>query len=119
MMNAFYILSDRIDGRTNITLCPWWVESIEDGRLGFSSHPNLRHQLATEIPDGSKVIIRSTEHKTIDIMREHGLTPLPLSFCLDLEGGFESNNILPEPQFRQIDQWLEDSIESKHEASLA
>ena len=119
MMNAFYILSDRIDGRTNITLCPWWVESIEDGRLGFSSHPNLRHQLATEIPDGSKVIIRSTEHKTIDIMREHGLTPLPLSFCLDLKGGFESNNILPEPKFRQIDQWLEASFESKHEASLA
>ena len=52
-------------------------------------------------------------------MREHGLTPLPLTFCLDPEGGFESNNILPEPKFRQIDQWLEASFESKHEASLA
>ena len=119
IMSAFYTLSDRIDGKTNVALCPWWIESIEAGRLGFDSHPNLRHQFATEIPDGSRVIIQSTEYKTIDIMREHGLNPLPLAFFLDPEGGFESNNILPEPKFRQIDQWLEASLESKHGASLA
>ena len=102
MMNAFSTLSDRIDGRANITLCPWWIESIEAGRLGFDSHPNLRHRLATEIPDGNRVIVQSTEYETIDIMREHGLDPLPLAFFLDPEGGFESNNILPEPKFRQM-----------------
>ena len=119
MMGAFCTLSDRIDGRSNITLCPWWIESIEAGKLGFDSHPNLRNQFATEIPNGSRVIIRSTEHKTIDIMKQQGLNPLPLAFFLDPEGGFESNNILPEPKFRQIDQWLETSLELEHEASLA
>ena len=52
-------------------------------------------------------------------MRTHGLTPLLLAFFLDPEGGFESNNILPQPKFGQIDQWLEKSIEENHTASLA
>ena len=52
-------------------------------------------------------------------MRTHGLIPLPLAFFLDPEGGFESNNILPQPKFGQIDQWLEKSIEENHTASLA
>lgn len=65
------------------------------------------------------MIIRSVEYETIDIMREHGLVPLPLAFFLDPEGGFESNNILPEPKLRQIDVWLERGLKEKHTASLA
>ena len=108
-----------IDGRAAVTACPWWIENIEAGRSGFAPHPNLRRRIASELPEGSAVIIRSVEYETIDIMREHGLIPLPLAFFLDPEGGFESNNILPEPKLRQIDAWLERGLEEKHTASLA
>jgi len=119
MSDATHTLSEVIGGRAKVTPCPWWIESIEAGRSGFASHPNLRHRIAKEIPEGSTVIVRSDEYETIDIMRTHGLIPLPLAFFLDPEGGFESNNILPQPKFGQIDQWLEKSIEENHTASLA
>ena len=119
MLNALNTISKVIDGRASITACPWWIENIEAGRSGFAPHPNLRHRIASELPEGSTVIIRSIEYETIDIMREHGLVPLPLAFFLDPEGGFESNNILPEPKLRKIDAWLERGLEEKHTASLA
>ena len=119
MLDALHILSTVIDGRTAITACPWWIENIEAGRNGFAAHPNLRRRIAAELPEGTAVIIRSVEYETIDIMREHGLVPLPLAFFLDPEGGFESNNILPEPKLQQIDAWLEKGLEEKHTASLA
>ena len=119
MLGALHTLSKVIDGRATVTACPWWIENIEDGRSGFAPHPNLRHRIAAELPEGSAVIIRSVEYETIDIMREHGLVPLPLAFFLDPEGGFESNNILPEPKLQQIDTWLERGLEEKHTASLA
>ena len=72
-----------------------------------------------KLPEGSAVIVRSIEYETINIMRDHGLIPLPLAFFLDPEGGFESNNILPEPKLRGIDQWLEKALEEKQTASLA
>jgi hypothetical protein len=119
MLDALHTLSTVIDGRTAITACPWWIENIEAGQNGFAPHPNLRRRIAAELPEGSAVIIRSVEYETIDIMREGGLVPLPLAFFLDPEGGFESNNILPEPKLRQIDTWLEKGLEEKHTASLA
>lgn len=119
MLNALHTVSTIIDGRATITICPWWIENIEAGRNGFAPHPNLRRRIASELPEGSAVIIRSVEYETIDIMREYGLVPLPLAFFLDPEGGFESNNILPEPKLRQIDAWLERGIAEKHTASIA
>ena len=119
MLDTLHTLSKVIDGRAAVTVCPWWIENIEAGRNGFAPHPNLRHRIATELPEGSAVIIRSVEYETIDIMREHGLVPLPLAFFLDPEGGFESNNVLPEPKLQQIDAWLEKGLEEKHTASLA
>ena len=119
MLDALHTLSKVIDGRATVTACPWWIENIEAGRSGFASHPNLRRRIASELPEGSAVIIRSVEYETIDIMREHGLVPLPLAFFLDPEGGFESNNVLPEPKLQQIDAWLEKGLEEKHTASLA
>ena len=119
MLDALYTLSTIIDGRAAITACPWWIENIEAGKSGFARHPNLRRRIASELPEGSAVIIRSVEYETIDIMREHGLVPLPLAFFLDPEGGFESNNILPEPKLHQIDAWLDRGLEENHTASLA
>ena len=119
MLDALHTLSIVIDGRAAVTACPWWIENIEDGRNGFAPHPNLRRRIAAELPKGSAVIIRSVEYETIDIMREHGLIPLPLAFFLDPEGGFESNNVLPEPKLQQIDAWLEKGLAEKHTASLA
>ncbi len=119
MLDALHTLSKVIDGRAAVTACPWWIERIEAGQNGFAPHPNLRRRIAAELPKGSAVIIRSVEYETIDIMREGGLVPLPLAFFLDPEGGFESNNILPEPKLRQIDAWLERGLEEKHTASLA
>lgn len=119
MLDGLHTLSAIVDGRAAITACPWWIENIEAGKSGFAPHPNLRCRIASELPEGSKVIIRSVEYETIDIMREGGLVPLPLAFFLDPEGGFESNNILPEPKLQQIDTWLERGLEEKHTASLA
>ena len=119
MLDALHTLSKVIDGRAAVTACPWWIENIEAGQNGFAPHPNLRRRIAAELPEGSAVIIRSVEYETIDIMREHGLVPLPLAFFLDPEGGFESNNVLPEPKLQQIDAWLERGLEEKHTASLA
>ena len=70
------------------------------------------------LPEGSAIIVHSIEYETINMMRDHGLTPLPLAFFLDPEGGFESNNILPEPKLQGIDQWLEKAVEEKQTASL-
>ena len=117
--DALDTLSEVIDGRANVIACPWWLEQIEAGQNGFAPHPNLRHRLAAVLPEGSAVIVHSIEYETIDIMRAHGLIPLPLAFFLDPEGGFESNNILPEPKLQQIDQWLEKALEEKQTASLA
>ncbi len=119
MLDALYTLSTIIDGRAAITACPWWIENIESGKSGFARHPNLRRRIASELPEGSAVIIRSVEYETINIMRAHGLVPLPLAFFLDPEGGFESNNILPEPKLHQIDAWLKRGLEENHTASLA
>ncbi|MDP6506413.1 MAG: hypothetical protein QF886_22505, partial [Planctomycetota bacterium] len=119
MLDSFQVLSDKIGRRAKMTACPWWIQRIEAGELGFAPHPNLRKRLAEEIPDGSAVIVQAIEYETIDIMRENGLNPLPLAFFLDPEGGLETNNILPEPKLKQIDEWLEKGIEENHAASLA
>ena len=88
MLDALHTLSIVIDSRAAITTCPWWIENIEAGKSGFASHPNLRRRIASEFPEGSKVIIRSVEYETIEIMREAGLVPLPLAFFLDPRGRF-------------------------------
>ena len=46
MFDATHTLSEVI------TPCPWRIESIEAGLLGFAPHPNLRHRIADEIPRG-------------------------------------------------------------------
>ena len=119
ILDSFHVLSDKIGQRAKLTACPWWIQRIEAGELGFAPHPNLRKRLAEEIPDGSAVIVQASEYETIDIMRENGLIPLPLAFFLDPESGLESNNILPEPKLKQIDEWLEKGLEENHTASLA
>ena len=119
MLDALRVLSGKIEGRAELVPCPWWIETIEAGLNGFAPHPRLRQGFVQEIPKGSRVIVNSSEHETIDIMREAGATPLPLAFFLDPEGGFESRNVLPEPKLRQIDEWLENSLEQKQTASLA
>ena len=119
MMDSLEVLKGKTRNGAELIPCPWCVEAMEAGRLGFAPHPRLRRRIMKELPRNCRVIVNSSEEETLDIVQEEGGRPLPLAFFLDPEGGFESKNVLPEPKFEKIDSWIESSRERKRNASLA
>lgn len=116
MLDAFHTLKDRLGDRAEMSMSPWALKMIEEGGGGFAPHPNLSRNLSAEVPDGTRVLIHSERHKTIRIMSDAGLVPLPMAFFLDPEGGYESSKVLPEPKLGVIDDWL-DKAQSEGQTS--
>lgn len=109
VLDQMHTYADYIGNRAQLHHCPWWLwwmdggEDYPDGGHGLPISSGIRRDILGAIPSGDWVLLYDGDHQSILIAREKGLKVLSCAFFMDPESGNETNNILPQTKFDQIE----------------